>query len=699
MERKTNDKGLRFKQSFNVALLIVVALIVSGLTITMRFIKPDKDALSNAITEDIYRGTFYFEYYGEYFSSEKYPSYDRNKSFMDFAILRTEKSNSDDTGDEAYENKHLISNVVDRKENISFEYAKANVRTKYGKDSIWLEGSIEGKKNNIIDKGINTKNADNEKALADLVNAMNNFAKDTKSTGENVTVKEEYLVAFNAKDPNLLAKLEIDDFSYKYIANLAIYGALLVLSSLLYITFTNYRKARERKSFNGLINIPIEIYGLLLFVLIVLGSEISRDFHDLIDFITSKSFIDNNVYKYIFSFIFYLLLMVYTSYFTLGIKSIYHDGLSSFVFEKSIIIKLIKLLWQIIVWIWDKLVMILRFIFKPMNNFFKNIEYSNKVIWIIAYIILLFIGLFIGPLLGIHSSGILFVFIIWAILVTLLFRKLTKRINDLKLIDDTIAKIAVGDYNVKLEEDNYFRTMARNLNKTSDSLSLAIEKELKSERMKTELITNVSHDLKTPLTSIINYSELLTQEGNSEEEIVKYSAIINDKSHRLKDLIENLFEVSKVNSKNVDFRMIDLDFGQMVDQISGEWSDKFAERGLKMVINRPDQIVSLRLDGQQTSRILENIFSNIYKYALENTRVYIDLIKKDKTILTVKNISKYPLNISAEELLERFTRGDESRSTEGSGLGLSIASSLTELQGGQFNIEIIGDLFQVEVIF
>ena len=161
-------------------------------------------------------------------------------------------------------------------------------------------------------------------------------------------------------------------------------------------------------------------------------------------------------------------------------------------------------------------------------------------------------------------------------------------------------------------------------------------------------------------------------------------------------MIESLFEVSKLNSNNVDLHFTDIDLKEIFNQALGEWIDKFEEKDLELIVNIPDEEEIASLDGQQTYRIFENVFSNIYKYALEGTRVYMDM--KDRT-LTIKNISKYALNISPSELMERFKRGDESRNTEGSGLGLSIASSLTELQNGKFTIDIIGDLFIVEIEF
>ena len=236
------------------------------------------------------------------------------------------------------------------------------------------------------------------------------------------------------------------------------------------------------------------------------------------------------------------------------------------------------------------------------------------------------------------------------------------------------------------------------MNAITLNLDGAISNAIKSEKMKTDLIANVSHDLKTPLTSIINYSELVVEEENVEN-IKKYAQVINEKSLKLKTLIEDLFEAAKVSSENIDLEIEEIDFKQLIKQIIGEWEDKLEEKNITIVEEYTPERVMLNLDGVKTSRILDNLFSNIYKYALEGTRVYVRLYKNEKVQLIIKNISKYPLNISEDELMERFTRGDASRNTEGSGLGLSIAKSLVNVQKGTFEIEIDGDLFKSKIEF
>lgn len=238
------------------------------------------------------------------------------------------------------------------------------------------------------------------------------------------------------------------------------------------------------------------------------------------------------------------------------------------------------------------------------------------------------------------------------------------------------------------------------VNHIGGGLNAAVEQSVKDERMKTDLITNVSHDIKTPLTSIINYVDLLKRENFSDPKIVGYIDILEQKAQRLKILTEDVVEASKVSSGNITLEMMNINLVEMLNQIEGEFIEKFESRNLTVVMNKPDAPVIIYADGRRLSRILENIYGNAYKYAMEGTRIYADLRFTDgKAEFSLKNVSEQALNISADELTERFIRGDVSRTTEGSGLGLSIAKSLTELQGGTFELYLDGDLFKVTITF
>ena len=220
--------------------------------------------------------------------------------------------------------------------------------------------------------------------------------------------------------------------------------------------------------------------------------------------------------------------------------------------------------------------------------------------------------------------------------------------------------------------------------------------EMKSQRMKAELLTNVSHDLKTPLTAIITYVDLLKNENLTDEQRKEYLDTLERKSLRLKVLIEELFEVSKANSGNITLNLMEIDIISLIKQVAFEMSDKLESAKLDVRLNLPNQKILSNLDGQKTYRIYENLFGNIAKYALPGTRVYVDaVISEDEVTIILKNITAEEIQVNASELAERFVRGDSSRNTEGSGLGLAIAKSFTELQGGNLTIEVDGDLFKV----
>ena len=234
----------------------------------------------------------------------------------------------------------------------------------------------------------------------------------------------------------------------------------------------------------------------------------------------------------------------------------------------------------------------------------------------------------------------------------------------------------------------------------SRGLKAAVTEQVKAERLKTDLITNVSHDLKTPLTSIISYVDLLKRENIESPRVQEYIAVLEQKSARLKNLTEDLVEASKASSGNISLELIPIHYTEILQQSLGEFEDKLAARSLQVLTTLPQEDILILADGRQLFRVLENLLNNCCKYALQGSRVYVDLQKdEEEATFTMKNISEAPLNVSPEELTERFVRGDVSRSTEGSGLGLSIAKSLTKLMNGKMKIEIDGDLYKVSLSF
>lgn len=272
-----------------------------------------------------------------------------------------------------------------------------------------------------------------------------------------------------------------------------------------------------------------------------------------------------------------------------------------------------------------------------------------------------------------------------------------------QVIRDGLARIASGELDFKIDINGLSgenREMAEAVNRVGDGLQNAVKETLKSERLKADLITNVSHDIKTPLTSIINYVDLLKREDIQDPKIRGYIEVLESKSQRLKQLTEDLVEASKVSSGNVVLDMQPIQLGELVRQTNGEFEEKFAARSLELICRVPEEPVVIFADGRRMWRVIENLYNNVAKYAMPSTRVYVEVKKIGcRVIFEIKNISEHPLNIKAEELTERFIRGDVSRSTEGSGLGLSIAQDLVKMQNGTFDIYLDGDLFKVTITF
>lgn len=317
-------------------------------------------------------------------------------------------------------------------------------------------------------------------------------------------------------------------------------------------------------------------------------------------------------------------------------------------------------------------------------------------------VVIIFGGLFlIHGAAQISGHSVLFVILLPIDIVAFVY--LVYQTIGKKKIKQGISQIAQGEIDYKIDTTGLSgeqKEVAELVNVIGTGLNTAVEKSVKNERLKTDLITNVSHDIKTPLTSIINYVELLKQENFEDPKIRRYIEVLEQKSQRLKTLTEDVVEASKVSSGNISLDMMNLNLVEMIQQTSGEFQEKFAARNLEEVLNLPEEEAMICVDGRRTWRVLENIYNNAAKYAMEGSRIYADLnVLEDQVLFTLKNVSAYPLNISADELTERFIRGDISRSTEGSGLGLSIAKTLTEMQKGQFELYLDGDLFKVTIRF
>ena len=322
--------------------------------------------------------------------------------------------------------------------------------------------------------------------------------------------------------------------------------------------------------------------------------------------------------------------------------------------------------------------------------------------------ILLFVYFFMGIIGNLYyiSPRIYLIFtcfisLICAIIIMLISKKLLSKVsNDYQILLQSAHHLSQGEFNDKINQDlGLFNSLKDELNCINDGFKDAVSKEVASQKMKTELISNVSHDLKTPLTSIISYIDLLKNEDLSKEQQDEYIDILDRNTKRLKTLIEDLFEVSKVNSGNIQLNPIDLDIHALLQQVLFEYQEQFEHHHLNLKNDYENKKIICHLDSEKTYRVLENLCQNICKYALEHTRVYLQIVETDQQVIVVfKNISAHEISNPAD-LTERFVQGDTSRKSEGSGLGLAICKSFVEVQGGTFEVNVDGDLFKTTIIF
>lgn len=392
-----------------------------------------------------------------------------------------------------------------------------------------------------------------------------------------------------------------------------------------------------------------------------------------------------DVISYLVNLLFLIVVFGVWYYLVTALGEIHELGVGEFIKERSLL--------------WKCLSRMYRFgkrkvcIFKDEILHVDLGEKSNKVIF--KLVALNFVILAVVCMMWMFGWAAL---IIYSIILYIALKKYVQRIQEQysSLLAAT-KSIAKGNLQTPFDGDwGVFESYKRELSEIQTGFSRAVEEEVKSQRMKTELITNVSHDLKTPLTAITTYIELLKQEGITGEQRKEYLAVLEKKAIRLKTLIEDLFEISKASSGNVTVHPADVDICSLMRQVYLEYEDKAEEADLIFRFHMPEEKVILKLDSQKTYRVFENLYINIIKYAMPGTRVYVNAEKSgDGIVIELKNMSKEELDIAPESLTERFVRGDSSRNTEGSGLGLAIARSFVELQGGKLTVEIDGDLFKV----
>ena len=441
------------------------------------------------------------------------------------------------------------------------------------------------------------------------------------------------------------------------IVALTIMAAVISIVLFIYLMCTSGYKAKGEKPEPGLLEkLPFDVYTVLMIMFAALQ-------------IASGPGI---VFLIIFGAIDAVLIILYLMSFAVRVRTV---G----VIKKTLIYK------------------ILSFILRIIGYVHKNLSLVWKTVIGVFFIsILELIGL---ARYGGYGEGVS----LWFLEKLLLVPIIIYIAISLRKLQKGGEAIAGGDLSHKIDTGHMlwdFKKHGENLNNISNGMSAAVDERMKSERLKTELITNVSHDIKTPLTSIINYVDLIKKEDVDNKTVQEYVEVLDRQSSRLKKLIEDLVEASKASTGNIRVNMAPCEIGVLLNQMQGEYEDKLKTANLELIINQPEEQVTIMADGRHMWRVLDNLMNNICKYAQPGTRVYVLLtVQGGRAVVTFKNVSRYELNISADELMERFVRGDTSRNTEGSGLGLSIAKSLTELQKGKLELSIDGDLFKAILSF
>ena len=479
--------------------------------------------------------------------------------------------------------------------------------------------------------------------------------------------------------------------SYREVALVFIGIAFLLILMLSLIT--PYKISKELIGFKKIAKMPIEIISFIIFITLIFMCNEPSYFiirstikGDLIKFL--QIYVNTQINSTLISAINIIYWLIGFAVIFIGstiLKHIFKIGIKKYIKETSIIYKILRSIYRGNIRVY---------------NYIRNINLKEKNTK--KLVMILGVNFII---LSIMSCMWLLGIIVAIIYTAVLFQVIRKNYNDIsnkynKLFEAT-NKIAEGNLDVTIEENlGVFNDFKKEIESIQKGFKKAVKEEVKSQRMKTELITNVSHDLKTPLTTIITYVDLLKNENITVEKRKEYLDTIDRKSQRLQELIEDLFEVSKATSGNINLNMVDVDVVDLMKQTLLELDDKISEASLIVKTRYPEGKVILQLDSQRMFRVFENLIINITKYAMQGSRVYIDIVSiEDKVEITLKNMTASEIDFNVNDIVERFVRGDTARNTEGSGLGLAIAKSFVELQGGKLTVNVDGDLFKIIVTF
>lgn len=575
------------------------------------------------------------------------------------------------------ENHFIRQNFTGRYRTLGYSYLNEYINGFYGDqdDEIIFQ---------ILDVNGTLKSSHNSAGIKDWTFEFHYFVQHDEN-GELIITSDyynreesdtEYIVRFLPTENNKLFIQKIVSFlfHFRYSVYLIMAGSgLLFLASFVTLMTVSGRKPDSEELFPSVFEkIPYDLFVLIIFGLCFSCILIAVDILDIIE--------------YLFELIPVLLLLFVAAV----IVIFFCMSTAVRIKEKSIFTYTI-------------LYKVSSFVFRILKNivkFFFNSTMNIPLIKRSLFFILLISFLEMLSIMYLWKGGTFILFILYKGVEIPVLIYLIYCLNRLKIGGENLASGKL-DYVTKTSfMFGDLKKHGQNLNNIAGGIAIAVEERTKSERMKTELITNVSHDIKTPLTSIINYATLIGNEECDNVKIVEYSEVLVRQSERLKRLIEDLVEASKASTGNLDVNLAPCDANIFLSQASGEYEEKLLGANLNLVLKQPENEVRILADGRRMWRIFDNLMNNICKYAQSGTRVYLTLTEtENNAVITFKNTSKEPLDLSEDELMERFVRGDASRNTEGNGLGLSIAKSMAELQGGSLNLTVDGDLFKAVLKF
>lgn len=610
---------------------------------------------------------------------------DQNNEYINSNLRNLEYCVLDKENKLVKQNMNLALNSLDGDKSNSL---KEKLKNKY---SFYMILDFDDKGNMKIEDiyGVNKNKIEHQLSIGSENNLFDYDVDSNYNLKPIKNMKYVYAIPKNLKYIDDISNSEQRAKDYSYTKASYLFINIAITFVILVAIIIPYKELKEIKIFKKIFNIPIEILLIVIYLTYIYiycesnqliiktvnndsiikftQLQVSQDFSNIVNYLLNVAY-----WSVLFSIVFISIVLL---------KHILKSNTKKYLKENSLIYKISN---SII----NKL--------KDAYNIEIGRENNKKLITILLINLIV-----VGLICATWFFGLVLLLPIYTICLYMIIKKKYSIINkDYKKLLNITKDIANGNLNTNLEEDlGTFNLLKNEIGNIQIGFKKAVDEEVKSQKMKTELISNVSHDLKTPLTSIITYVDLLKDENLSDEKRKLYIDTLDRKSERLRVLIDDLFEVSKANSGNVSLNIVDVDIVSLMKQTLFEVEDKMKSSNLTLRNNFPDEKVILKLDSQRMFRVFENLLINITKYAMPNSRVYIDIIDKtNKVEISFKNMTAEEITFNVNELVERFVRGDKARNTEGSGLGLAIAKSFVELQGGSIDVSIDGDLFKVVIV-